>query len=86
MHVKLQNQKKRGSIHFSYLSTFTFFTGKVGRGDIAQLKNQENTMLNALELSIRTGTVLSLGLASSRRESSTVMKGAKGCFEAWSLL
>jgi len=31
---------------------------KVGRGDIAQLKNQENTMLNALELSIRTGTVL----------------------------
>lgn len=31
---------------------------KVGRGDIAQLKNQENTMLNALELSVRTGTVL----------------------------
>lgn len=31
---------------------------KTGRGDIAQLKNQENTMLNALELSVRTGTVL----------------------------
>ena len=69
--------QKKGSIHFSYylcLSTFTFFSGKVGRGDIAQLKNQENTMLNALELSIRTGTVLSLGLASSRRESPPVMR------------
>mmetsp|Transcript_6296 Transcript_6296/g.14336 ORF Transcript_6296/g.14336 Transcript_6296/m.14336 type:complete len:743 (+) Transcript_6296:85-2313(+) len=31
---------------------------KVKRGDIAQLRNQENTMLNALELSVRTGSVV----------------------------
>jgi len=31
---------------------------KVKRGDIAQLRNQENTMLNALELSVRTSSVL----------------------------
>ncbi|CAJ1461703.1 unnamed protein product [Effrenium voratum] len=31
---------------------------KLGRGDVAQLKNQENTMLNAVELSVRTNTVM----------------------------
>lgn len=78
---EVAKSKKKGSIHFSYLSTFTFFTGKVGRGDIAQLKNQENTMLNALELSIRTGTVLSLGLASSQRESPTVTRVPRDVFK-----
>ena len=36
----------------------SFELGKLGRGDVAQLKNQENTMLNAVELSVRTNTVM----------------------------